>query len=37
MLEAKLWGILDGLKLIPNRRLKSALIQTDSLKATTAI
>ncbi|MBA0875501.1 hypothetical protein Goshw_002158 [Gossypium schwendimanii] len=37
MLEVELWGILDELKLIPNRRLESVLIQTDSIEATTAI
>ncbi|KAG8496487.1 hypothetical protein CXB51_009190 [Gossypium anomalum] len=37
MMEAKLWGILNGLKLILDRRFESILIQIDSLEAVNAI
>ncbi|MBA0735603.1 hypothetical protein Gogos_019438, partial [Gossypium gossypioides] len=35
--EAKLWGILDRLKLILDRRFERILIQIDSLEAVNAI
>ncbi|MFQ6644079.1 hypothetical protein Gotur_029925 [Gossypium turneri] len=37
VMEAELWGILDGLKLILDRGFERVLIQADSLEATTAI
>ncbi|MBA0612832.1 hypothetical protein Godav_013381 [Gossypium davidsonii] len=37
VLEAELWGILDGLNLILDRRLERILIQTDSIEAINAI
>ncbi|KAH1107228.1 hypothetical protein J1N35_010996 [Gossypium stocksii] len=37
VLEAELWGILDGLNLILNRRFVRVLIQTDSIEAINAI
>ncbi|KAK5783798.1 hypothetical protein PVK06_038313 [Gossypium arboreum] len=33
ILEVKLWGILDGLNLILDRRIERILIQTDSIEA----
>ncbi|KAK5811464.1 hypothetical protein PVK06_026799 [Gossypium arboreum] len=35
--EAGLWGILDGLKLILDRRFERILIETDSLETVNAI
>ncbi|MBA0609288.1 hypothetical protein Godav_021365, partial [Gossypium davidsonii] len=37
MTKAKLWGILDGLKLILDRRFERILSQIDSLEAVNAI
>ncbi|KAH1084338.1 hypothetical protein J1N35_024099 [Gossypium stocksii] len=37
VLEAELWGILDGLNLILDRRLERILIQTDSIEAINVI
>ncbi|MBA0639873.1 hypothetical protein Goklo_022872 [Gossypium klotzschianum] len=37
VLEAKLWGILDGLNFILDRRFERVLIQTDSIKAVNTI
>ncbi|KAH1040093.1 hypothetical protein J1N35_041836 [Gossypium stocksii] len=37
MLESELWGILDGLNLILDRRFENILIQTDSIEAINAI
>ncbi|MBA0763333.1 hypothetical protein Gotri_012789 [Gossypium trilobum] len=37
VLEAELWGILDGLKLILDRRFEKIPIQTDSIEAINVI
>ncbi|MBA0771301.1 hypothetical protein Gotri_019785, partial [Gossypium trilobum] len=37
MLEAELWGILNGLNLILDRRFENTLIQTDCIEAINAI
>ncbi|MBA0742372.1 hypothetical protein Gogos_015437 [Gossypium gossypioides] len=37
VLEAELWGILDGLNLILDRRFENILIKTDSLESLNAI
>ncbi|KAK5776841.1 hypothetical protein PVK06_044806 [Gossypium arboreum] len=37
VVEAELWGILDGLNLILNRSLEKVVIQTDSIEAVNAI
>ncbi|MBA0799028.1 hypothetical protein Gohar_009564, partial [Gossypium harknessii] len=37
VLEAKLWGILDGLNLMADRCFQNVLIQTDSIEAIKAI
>ncbi|MBA0770722.1 hypothetical protein Gotri_019321, partial [Gossypium trilobum] len=37
VLQAELWGILDGLNLILDRRFKKILIKIDSLEALNAI
>ncbi|MBA0548816.1 hypothetical protein Golob_019888 [Gossypium lobatum] len=37
ILEAELWGILDGLNLILDRRFERVLIQTDSIEAINVI
>ncbi|MBA0615530.1 hypothetical protein Godav_015655, partial [Gossypium davidsonii] len=37
VIEAELWGIKDGLELLPQRNYDSVLIQTDSIEAINAI